>query len=369
MRVAYVHDWLVTYRGGERVLEALLELYPDAPVYTLFYDPRAMPASIRSRDVRYSSWLNAWRPLRKLLLPLLPAAIEAFPLEDYDLILSTSSCVAKGVMVGPQTKHLCYIHSPMRYIWDQRQHYLVTSRSFTLKESLLHILSSRLRLWDTVVNQRVDRFVANSSFVKDRVKRFYGRDATVIHPPVDVERFGKISASKKGAPYFLAAGAFVNYKRFDLAIAACEKLGRRLIVAGSGPEEKRLKALGGKYTEFVVKPSEQKWVELFQNAEAFIFPGVEDFGITAIESLAAGTPLIALRAGGALDFVREGETGMFFDEPTVASLIGTIEKFSASPATALLDRQKLIDFAHLFQKKYFLEKIEREIKNLWGDDA
>lgn len=362
MRVAFVHDWLVSYRGGERVLEAMLELYPSAPIFTLFYDPASMPESIRSRDVRTSPWLNRLRPFRKALLPLLPAAIEAFPLEDYDLILSTSSCVAKGVMVGPQSKHLCYIHSPMRYIWDQRQHYLVPSRNFSPREFIIHLLSSRLRIWDVTTNHRVDRFVANSGFVKSRVRRYYDRDASVVHPPVDINRFMNGSAQRAKQGYFLAAGAFVDYKRFDLAIKACERLGRRLLVVGSGPEERNLRKIAGPHTEFVIAPSAERWAEIFQAADALIFPGVEDFGITAIESLAAGTPLIAFKAGGALDFVVEGETGVFFKEATVESLIETIEKFSP----AMFSRERLQEFSRGFSKENFLEKIRLEIDSVWG---
>ncbi|RYZ83435.1 MAG: hypothetical protein EOP04_19960 [Proteobacteria bacterium] len=225
MRVAYVHDWLVTYRGGEKVLEALLELYPDAPIYTLFYSPAQMPASIQQRVVNVPKWLNRLKPLRKALLPILPAAIEALPLEDYDLVISTSSCVAKGVMIGPYAKHLCYIHSPMRYIWDQRQHYLNRERSFSPKEFLIHLLSQRLRIWDVSSNNQVDSFIANSSFVAKRIERYYARKAKVIHPPVDLERFFPTGNKGQKGDYFLAAGAFVSYKRFDLAIKACEELG------------------------------------------------------------------------------------------------------------------------------------------------
>ncbi len=362
MRVAFVHDWLVSYRGGERVLEALLELYPEAPIFTLFYDEKTMPASIRSRDIRVGSWLNSLRVFRKLLLPLLPSAIESLPLEDYDLIISTSSCVAKGVMVGPSSKHICYIHSPMRYIWDQRRHYLVPQRAFTPREILIHIFSQRLRIWDIAVNNRIDRFVANSDFVKQRVRRYYGRDAEVIHPPVDVERFLKAEPVLKKPGYLLAAGAFVAYKRYDLAIQACEKLGRKLIVAGSGPEEKNLRQLAGVHTEFVIRPSEARWVELFRGADAFLFPGVEDFGITAIEALAAGTPLIALKAGGALDFVQEGKTGLFFSEASVESLIEVLSRFDAREFRA----DVLTSYAAGFQKSIFLEKMRAEIQKLLG---
>lgn len=361
MRVAYVHDWLVTYRGGEKVLEALLDVYPDAPVYTLFYKPEAMPESIRKRDVRFPKWLNFFQSFRKILLPLLPSAIESLPLEDYDLIISTSSCVAKGVMTAPDARHLCYIHSPMRYIWDQRRFYLVPHRNYSPREFLIHLMSQKLRIWDVTSNHRVDSFVANSSFVAKRVGRYYGREASVIHPPVSVERFAPRSVVKQD--YFLAAGAFVSYKRFDLAIRACEELGVRLIIAGSGPDESKLRRLAGKHTEFVIKPDAAQWVRLFQEAKGFLFPGVEDFGITAIEALAAQTPIIALRAGGALDFVKEGLTGIFFDEDSVESLKDAISRFHLRD----FDLGRIQTFAEDFSKARFQERIRAELARLQGN--
>ncbi len=365
MKVAFVHDWLVTYRGGERVLEALLELFPEAPVYTLFYDPKKMPKSISDRDIRVDPWLNRLRPLRKLLLPLLPSAIEAMPLEDYDLVISTSSCVAKGVMVGPETRHICYIHSPMRYVWDQRQYYLAPRRQFHPFEFIIHILSKKLRIWDILSNSRVDQFVANSAFVKKRVKRYYGRDAAVIHPPVDVDRFYRPEKSPVQGSYLLAAGAFVSYKRFDLAIDACERLGRKLVIAGSGPEEAKLRRLAGKNTEFIIKPTQDEWVGLFQGADAFLFPGVEDFGITAIEALAAGTPLIALKAGGALDFVIPRQTGVFFEKPQAEDLMQAIQGFRKDE----FSKDVLREFARSFHKTVFLEKMRLEINELTRTEA
>lgn len=365
MRVAFVHDWLVSYRGGERVLEALLELYPEAPVFTLFYDPHSMPESIRSRDIRVSPWLNAMKGLRKILLPILPSAVESMPLEDYDLIISTSSCVAKGVMVGPESKHICYIHSPMRYIWDQRQHYLVPRREFSPREFLIHLLSERLRIWDVSVNHRVDRFVANSEFVRKRVQRYYGRDAAVIHPPVDVARFQHHKTPSQGQKegYLLAAGAFVAYKRYDLAIAACESLKKKLIIAGSGPEEAKLRSLAGAHTQIILRPSAEQWVQLFQGADAFLFPGIEDFGITAIEAMASGTPVIAFKAGGALDFIIEGKTGLFFSEANAASLAAQLRAFDPQAFSA----EELRAYAEQFQKAQFLKRIKSEISMLLGE--
>ncbi len=361
LRVAYVHDWLVTYRGGERVLEALIELYPHAPIFTLFYEPSEMPEALRSRQIIVSSWLNRLRKFRKLLLPLLPAAIEALPLEDYDLVISTSSCVAKGVIVGPYAKHLSYVHSPMRYIWDQRKHYLTPRREFSAKEALIHWIFQHLRLWDVSSNHGVDRFIANSSFVQARIKRFYGRDSGLIFPPVNVEQFAPKAAEK--SDYFLVAGAMVSYKRFELAIEACQALGKRLVVAGSGPDEAKLRKIAHSSVEFHIRPTKAKWVELFQKAEAFIFPGVEDFGMTAIEAMAAGTPVIAFKGGGALDFIEPGKTGLFFTEDNVEALKEVLINFDGTK----FSQQYLVNYAKSFSREHFIKQIRRELDALLKD--
>lgn len=364
MRVAFVHDWLVSYRGGERVLEALLELFPDAPVYTLFYDPKSMPISIREREIHDIPSIRPFRRIRKLLLPLYPTLIESFDLEDYDLVISTSSCVAKGVITGPQTKHLCYIHSPMRYIWDQRQHYFASIYKIPVLGLIAKLMTSYLRLWDTTSANRVDRFIANSSFINDRVKRFYQRDAAVIPPPVDVDSFRTATAKQTAEePYFLVAGAFVPYKRFDLAIKACESIGKRLIVAGSGPDEKKLKSMTkSPLVSFVSKPDKNQWIDLFRGAQALIFPGVEDFGITAIEAMSAGTPVIAFKAGGALDFIEPGKNGEFFTEASVKGLAEKLASFDASHYAS----SQLTEYANAFEKHVFQDKITKELSQLVG---
>lgn len=361
MKVAFVHDWLVTYRGGEKVLEAMLELFPDAPVFTLFYDENQMPASISQRTVHYPKWLNKFKKVRKLFLPFYPSIIESMPLEEYDLIISTSSCVAKGAIPGPTAKHLCYIHSPMRYIWDQRSHYLKPFQKIPFLSAIFHSLSSRLRMWDTLSSHRVDQFIANSQFVKERVTKYYGRSSEVIPPPVDVEAFKNTPKNTSlRSPYYLVAGAFVSYKKFDLAIQACEASGKKLIVAGSGPDEHRLRKLAGPHTEFMIKPSPKVWKELMANAKALIFPGVEDFGIVAIEALSSGTPLIAFKGGGALDFLRPGQTGTFFSELNVGSLQSVIDKFDSEH----FETDDLKAFADQFTKQNFQAKIQSQIKNL-----
>jgi len=322
MKVAFVHDWLVTYRGGEKVLDSLIKLYPEAPIYTLFYRPDKMPASIRKRQILVHPLANRLVKVRKALLPFLPAMIESFELTDYDLIISSSSCVAKGVLGGPSTTHLCYLHSPMRYIWDQRQDYLGSLPALPGVSGLAQLMSSWLRQWDVASCPRVDRFIVNSSFVGQRVARYYARrDVTVIHPPIELERFFLARQSKPvlEESYFLVAGAMVSYKRFDLAISAAKAACKKLVVAGSGPQLGKLKRLAGPEVIFYEAPSNELWDRLMAHAEAFLFCGIEDFGMTAIESLAAGTPVIAAKGGGALDFIEDGKNGRFFKPGVVAS--------------------------------------------------
>ena len=368
MKVAFVHDWLVTYRGGERVLEQLLALYPDAPIYTLFYHPDRMPLSIRSRKIHYPKLLNPLWKVKTALLPLLPSIIESFDLSAYDLVISTSSCVAKGVVTGPDTLHLCYLHSPMRYIWDQRTEYLASLDRIPGLGAFAHYLSSSLRVWDAVSSHRVDRFVVNSNFVKRRVKKYYGREASVVHPPVDWRCFAsKVdgSASADRTDYFLAAGAFVSYKKLCIAIEACERAKVHLVVAGSGPEEKRLRALAGGYTRFVIQPNAAEWIDLFRGAKAFLFPAVEDFGITAIEAMASGIPVIAYKGGGALDFIEPGITGEFFAEQSVDSLCSALTSFDQTKYGA----QIITDYAKRFDFDRFLDQMRRELDQLIREKA
>lgn len=359
LRVAIVHDWLVSWRGGEKVLEALASLYPDAPIYTLFYDPQKMPPSIRHRTIIVHKGANWFRPIRKALLPILPMWMESFSLEHYDLVISTSSCVAKGAMVGPHTKHLCYIHSPMRYVWDQRDEYLGRLRRIPFLGLLLEFGSATLRMWDITSSLRVNTFVANSRFVRKRVEKYYGRDAVVVHPPIHTERFRPTHAVGKPG-YLLAAGAFVRYKRFDLAIQTCEALGKKLIVAGGGGDLNRLKRMAGPNTTFILSPSDDRWVELLQGADALLFPGVEDFGMVAVESMAAGTPVIAYKAGGALDFIVEETSGIFFTDQSVEGLSAAINRFYATRWSV----DALVRHAEAFGYEEFFKNIRRHLERL-----
>jgi glycosyltransferase involved in cell wall biosynthesis len=329
LKVAIIHDWLISYRGGEKVLESICELYPDAPIYTLFYDKKNLPDSLTSKNIIYPRGLNSFRLIRKFLLPLLPQFIEEFDLRGYDLIISSSSCVAKGIIPDPSAKHICYIHSPMRYIWDQRSFYFSSLAKLPFLNFLLSLFLKNLRLWDTASNQRVDLFLSNSSFVQKRVKRYYRRDSEVIFPSPDMDKT-KISLNKnflQKENYFLVLGALVPYKNFELAIKAFNQTNKTLWVVGKGSEFKRLKKLAK--TNIVFKghlPNDEVYKAL-AGAQALIFPGTEDFGLTAIESFTLGTPVIANKSGGALDFIEEGKNGIFFEEKTTESLLEAIAKY------------------------------------------
>lgn len=362
MKTALVHDWLVTYRGGEKVLEALAELYPDAPIYTLFYDPKGMPDSINRRQIVTNPLTNALKRGRKLLLPLLPRAIEAFDLSAYDLIVSSSSCVAKGAMKRAEAKHLCYLHSPMRYIWDQQAQYLQGVSHIPLAAAGIKALTPQLRRWDVASADRVDQFVVNSSFVGGRVRQYYGRDSLVVPPPIELERFVPDVGRKTSAGHLLAAGALVSYKRFDLAIEAVRLSGKKLVIAGSGPMEAALRRQAADLPNvtFVIQPDDATFVQLLQGATALLFPGVEDFGMIAIEAMASGTPVIALRDGGALDFIQPGLTGQFFDHADPSSLAAAIDQ---APLGAF-DAQALSRYARRYDRQSFHAAIRSQIARL-----
>ena len=345
------------------MLEAIASLYPEAEIFTLFCDLSTLPGELKTRKIHVHPVANRLKFMRKALLPFMPLWIEEFDLGGFDLVISTSSCVAKGVIVDPDAKHLCYMHSPMRYIWDQRAEYLGWTRKIPIVNFVVSLISTFLRAWDVTSSARVDLFVANSTFVQKRIKKNYGRRSLVIPPPTDVSRFTSKSAENNG-DYFLVAGAFVSYKRFDLAIRACERLGKKLIVAGQGPELARLRQLAGAHTTVINAPSDEQWTKLFAGAKAFIFPGVEDFGITAIEAMASGKPVIALKRGGALDFVIEGQTGLFFAEASVESLAKALKKSE----TLTWDQSKIQAFAGKFSRENFISKMRVTLDELMTQD-
>lgn len=324
-RVAIVHDWLLTLRGGERVLEAILELYPQAEIFTLFYRKGSLSPKIEARKI-HASILNKLPWVHKyyrLLLPLFPWIIERFDLSEYDLVISSSFCVAKGALVAPHSLHVCYCHSPMRYAWDQNHEYFPGWKGW-LTSPFFYFL----RQWDVTSAARVDHFIANSSWIQERITKYYRRESTIITPFVNPECFVPSTGDK--GDYYLVAGGFAPYKRIDLAIEACESLGRRLLIVGQGQVEGKLRSLAGKHTEFLGRVSDEELRELYAGAKALLFPGKEDFGIVPLEAMAAGTPVLAFGLGGARDSILEGQTGLFFHDQTVEALKQCILDFEES---------------------------------------
>ena len=315
-----MHDWLTGMRGGEKVLEVLLDLFPTAPIYTLFHIPGTVTPEIEARSI-HTSFLQRAPGLRsryRHYLPLFPRAIESLRLPETDLVVSSSHCVAKGVIKPEGARHVCYCHTPVRYAWDQRDAYF---RDRGPVASLRSRLLDRLQRWDAATADRVDLYVANSRFVAERIRRFYGRDAEIVPPPVDVDFYTPDGRERED--FCLYVSALAPYKRIDLAAEACRRLGRRLVVVGDGPERDRLAALAIPGLELPGRITAEELRELYRRAACFVQPGIEDFGISAAEALACGCPVVARGEGGVLDIVEHGEHGLLV--PPAAGLDGLVE--------------------------------------------
>lgn len=357
MRVALLHDHLYQAGGAERVLYALHRLFPDAPLYTLLYNERQL-AGFESCDIRTSfiQRLPLSASLFKWYLPLMPSATEELDLSDFDLVISSSSGFIKGALTGPRTLHISYCHTPTRYLWSDAHRYRRELRYPLLKRAMPPLLNW-LRTWDQIAAQRVNRYVANSRFVADRIRNYYGRDSEVIYPPVDVDAYAP--AARVG-DYYLLVSRLRPYKRVDLAIRAFNKLHLPLKIIGVGEEYTRLKSMARGNIEFLGSVSDAEKKKLMSEAIAFIHPQEEDFGMTAVESMAAGRPVIAYRAGGALETIVDGETGVLFPEQTWESLVDTILHFHPER----YDTQRIRTHARRFSTDAFSQAmralIERE---------
>ena len=360
MKTALIHYWLVNDRGGEKVLAALAALYPDADLYTHVYDSDAMPETIRHLTVRttFIQKLPLAKKLYKNYLPLMPLALHRLDLSGYDLIISSESGPAKAIRKPPGATHICYCHTPMRYLWDMSDDYYKNSSA--LKKLGMRLCLPWLRKWDLRSADQVDYFIANSQFVADRIKRIYDREATVIYPPVDTKNFSTLHRDPQD--FYLFFGQLTAYKRADLAIEAFQKTGKRLIVAGAGEQLESLKRRNSKLEtrniEFLGRVSDEKRDELYSQAKALIFPGVEDFGIIPLEAQAAGCPVIAYGEGGALETVIENQTGLFFKEPTVDSLCEAVQRFEAIELGEAACRKN----AESFSAERFLREIRFGIR-------
>ena len=377
MRVALVHDWLTGMRGGEKVLELLLEAFPGAPLYTLLHVPGSVSAAIESHPIRTAFIQHLPGAARRYrhYLPLFPLAIESLDLSDFDFVLSSSHCVAKGVRLGPGTRHLCYCHAPMRYAWDQYEAYF-GERQDWLGRSVLPRVMAHLRAWDRRTATRAGRYLANSENVRRKLIDFWGLSperCRVLPPPVDTEFYtpgppgAALPAAAEAGDYYLIVSAMVPYKRLDLALAAFGGGRRRLLLAGDGPDAARLRALaaGDPAIVFLGRQDDEVLRALYRGARAFILPGEEDFGITPLEAQACGKPVIALGAGGALETVRGGETGLFFAERSAASLQEAMARLEAGAWDPALARAQ----AERFGKPQFRAALGRELADFLGGAA
>ena len=366
LRVAIVHYWFVNRRGGERVVEAMAEMFPRADLFSLVVDPEKLSPALRERSIKTSflQKLPGSKRWHRHFLPLQPLALEQFDLSEYDLVLSSESGPAKGVLTGSQTCHICYCHSPMRYLWDFHHGYRNGNGMGMLSRPVFTLASHYLRLWDIASALRVDHFVANSRTVAARIRKHYRRDATVIYPPVNV-RAGYLA--NRTEDYYLVVGQFVDYKRVDLAIAACTRLGRRLHVVGEGEQYRRLRRLAGPSIVFSGPLSDSDLREQYAHCRALLFPGEEDFGIVPVEALSFGRPVIAYGRGGATETVNgfysdlpapaAASSGIFFREQTPESLMEAILAFEDVEAefSSLAIQQS----AQRFDETYFREKLGR----------
>ncbi len=362
IRVALVHDWLTGQRGGEKVLEVLAEIFPAAPIYTLFHFPGSQVDRLEARQIR-TSFIQRLPFLRKryrLYLPLFPLAVELFDLTDYDLVVSSSHCVAKGIIPGPDSLHLSYIHSPVRYAWNQYSAYFSARDMSLLPRLFVPRVIHRLRIWDVTSSARVDNFIANSTNVARRIKKYYRRDADVIHPPADTDFF-TLPEAEPARDYFLIVSALVPYKKIGLAVDVFNATGEPLKVVGAGPDFRKLARRARPNIEFLGQVPPDRLRELYRGALALLMPGEEDFGISAVEAQACGCPVVAYGRGGVLESVLPGETGVFFSEPSPAGLRDALDNFRALK----FNNSDLRSNAMRFSRSLFKERLAAYLESRW----
>ncbi len=358
LKVAIVHDWLTNIGGAERVVESLLKAYPQADLYSSVYEEAKLP---QFKDRVTTSFLQHW-PLSRRKHQLYPVlrtlAFESFDLSNYDLVISSSSAEAKGVITPTETLHMSYIHTPVRYYWSNYDQYL-SDPGFGVLNPLVRLVAPyfvrRMRRWDYAAAQRPDVLIANSATVAKRIRKYYKREAEVIHPPVDLARFQLGNASK--GDFYLIVSRLVPYKRYDIAVEACNKLGKRLVIAGSGSELANLKKLAGPTIEFRGSLPEEEITRLYEGCKGFLFPAEEDFGITPLEAMACGKPVLAYGKGGATETVVDGKTGLLFRDQTAESLADAISRSEAIE----WDTQAIARHAAMFGEERFIKQIHEAV--------
>jgi glycosyltransferase involved in cell wall biosynthesis len=371
LRVAIVHHWFISLAGGERVVDTIATMFPGADVFTLFRDDRKLPPAIQKHKITTSvlDKIPAARRVHRYLLPFYPLAVEMLDLSDYDLVISSDSGPMKGVVTGLNATHICYCHSPMRYLWDGHSAYL--REISPLMRPIFGLTSHYVRNWDYSAAQRVDYFIANSNYVARRIWKYYRRDSTVIHPPINTSQ-GVVA--DKHEDYYLAVGRLVPYKRTDILIDACSKLGRKLVIVGDGPEMKRLKKRAGKNMEFLGEANESHLRDIYARCRALLFAADEDFGMVPLEAQSFGRPVIAYGKGGSLETVvgayptmaqgqpkeMDGITGVFFEEQTPDSLAQAILSFESSEESFVPHRIQL--HARKFDTSVFVDRLRNYVE-------
>ncbi|MDO8142611.1 MAG: glycosyltransferase [Candidatus Brocadiales bacterium] len=378
-KIAIIHDWLTGMRGGEKVLEIFCELFPEADIFTLIHIHGSVSKIIEEKRIRTSFLQKIPLAMKRYrsFLPLFPLAIEGFDLSGYDIVLSSSHCVAKGILTSSSTTHICYCHTPMRYVWEHYNTYFGNGKKGFVARFIMPSVAHYLRIWDVVSSNRVDYFVANSYNVANRIGKYYKRSAEVIHPPVDCSFYTPMDAHRQG-DYYLIVSAFAPYKRIDIAVDAFEKLGLPLIIIGGGQEEERIRRMSKKHVKCIGWQSSETLKEYYRGCKALIFPGEEDFGIVPLEAQACGKPVIAFAKGGVLETVRgiypysestpkmtqrkpDTLTGVFFTEQTTESLTEAVKYFENNKNlfNPLLIRKHAEGFDTLIFKEKFRQYIDK----------
>lgn len=363
MKIALIHDWLPFMGGAERVLSNFIELYPNAPIYTTICNKDKLDTPIKDADIRITQLQKGKKNIEnhRKLFPFMPTAIEGINFNEYDIVLSSSSSVAKGIVTAPNTMHICYCHSPMRYGWEFSHEYAgKMSGTKGIKSKILSYFLTAIRLWDNCSADRVDYFIANSENVARRIWKHYRRESVVIHPPVRCNLFKPTDIDED---YFLVLSRLQEYKRIDLAIEAFNKNGLPLVVIGDGPDREKLEKMAKSNIKFLGRQPDEVIKEYYSKCRAFIFPGEEDFGITPLEAQASGRPVIAYGKGGALETVVENVTGVFFKEQTVEDLLEAIEKFQ----NLKFDKVKIRENAERFDEDIFKRKLKMFIESKYEE--
>lgn len=361
LKIAIVCDWLTTQGGAEKIILGLHELFPNAPIYTSLYNPEKVKGFQNAEiHTSYLQKIPGAKSHHQFLLYLMPRAFESFDLSNYDIVISSSHSCAKGIIVSPGTLHVSYCHSPMRYAWENHQNYIKEYAISGVIKKIAPFLIHKIRLWDRLSADRVDQFIANSKYIKTRIKKFYRRDSAVIYPFISTQNF---YSSATQSDFYLAVGRLTSYKKFDLIVEAFNKLQLPLKIVGTGNMEKSLKAKAQPNIEFLGFVPDDQLRDLYSQAKGLIFPQCEDFGIIPLEAMASGCPVIAYQKGGALETIIEGQTGIFFQEQTVDSIINAIKIFNKTS----FDRQKITAHTAQFDQKIFNKNFLEFLENAWNN--